>query len=211
LPGNFSVPVLKVLIDLGYDWSGDPGTTRYLSILPFSPTTHWLQVGVDLVKAVGEGIQNVFGGGSTMIAPAVPGDVSPFSARIAGTTTVNEDKNAVDGQDADVVEAVSPAESLDGTTPGTTQTPQDETAVQPADAAKAEREAAKAERQAARESAKAEPEIVKAEPGTANTDTEPATAAPASNNGTDAALAPDCTFGCSSAACKSRPCVQSRR
>ena len=167
------------------------------------------------MKAVGEGIQNVFGGGSTMIAPADPGDVSPFSARIAGTTTVNEDKNAVDGQDADVVDEVSTADSLDGTTPGTTQTPQDETAVQPADAAKAEREAAKAERQAAREakkaereaareaakaareaakaerqaareSAKAEPEIVKAEPGTANTETEPATAAPASDNGTDA-------------------------
>ena len=78
--------------------------------------------------------------------------MSPFSARIAGTTTVNEDgdKNAVDGQDVDVVDEVSTAESLDGTTPGTTQTPQDETAVEPADAAKAEREAAKAERQAAR-------------------------------------------------------------
>ena len=101
-------PVAKVLIDLGYDWSGNPGDTRYLSILPFSPTTNWLQVGVDLVRAVGEGIENVFGGGSTIIAPADTDDVSPFSARIAGTTSVNEDgdKNAVDGQDVDVVDEV---------------------------------------------------------------------------------------------------------
>ena len=99
-------PVAKVLIDLGYDWSGNPGDTRYLSILPFSPTTNWLQVGVDLVRAVGEGIENVFGGGSTMIAPADTDDVSPFNARIAATTTVNEDedKNAVDGQHVDVVD-----------------------------------------------------------------------------------------------------------
>src|SRR4029077_17904499 len=70
-------PVAKVLIDLGYDWSGNPGDTRYLSILPFSPTPNWLQVGVDVVRAVGEGIENVFGGGSTMIAPADTDDVSP--------------------------------------------------------------------------------------------------------------------------------------
>ena len=208
-------PVAKVLIDLGYDWSGNPGDTRYLSILPFSPTTNWLQVGVDLVRAVGEGIENVFGGGSTMIAPADTDDVSPFNARIAATTTVNEDKDkkAVDGQHVDVVDEVSTADSLDSTTPettpGTTPTPQDETAVEPADAAKAEREAAKAERQAAREAKKAEREAAreakkaareaakaerdaaheaaKAQPGTANAETEPATPAPASDSGTDAA------------------------
>ena len=159
---DLTSPLVKVLIDLGYDWSGNPGDTRYLSILPFSPTTNWLQVGVDLVRAVGEGIENVFGGGSTIIAPADTDDVSPFSARIAGTTSVNEDgdKNAVDGQDVDVVDEVT-ADSLDGTTPGTTQTPPDETAVDPADAAKAEREAAKAERQAAREAAKAEREAAR--------------------------------------------------
>ena len=161
---DLTSPLVKVLIDLGYDWSGNPGDTRYLSILPFSPTTNWLQVGVDLVRAVGEGIENVFGGGSTIMAPADTDDVSPFSARIAGTTSVNEngDKNAVDSQDVDVVDEVT-ADSLDGTTPGTTQTPPDETAVDPADAAKAEREAAKAERQAAREAAKAEREAAKAE------------------------------------------------
>jgi hypothetical protein len=202
-------PMANVLIDLGYDWSGNPGDTRYLSILPFSPTTNWLQVGVDLVRAVGEGIENAFGGGSTMIAPADTDDVSPFNARIAATTTVNEDedKKAVDGQHVDVVDEQSTADSLDGTTPETTPgtTPE----ATPADAAKAEREAAKAERKAAREAkksereaareasretakaereaTKAEPEIAAAQSGTANTETEPATAAPASDNGTDAA------------------------
>ena len=92
---------------------------------------------------------------------------------------------------------MSTADSLDGTTPGTTQTPPDETAVDPADAANAERqaarEAAKAERQAAREAAKAERkalrEAAKAErEATRETaKAEPATAAPASDNGADSA------------------------
>lgn len=63
-------PVVKVLIDLGYDWSGDPDQTRWLSILPFNPFQNWIQVGVDLAEAVVEGVENAFGGGSMMIAPA---------------------------------------------------------------------------------------------------------------------------------------------
>ncbi|MDA4109413.1 PE-PPE domain-containing protein [Mycolicibacterium holsaticum] len=63
-------PVLKVLVDLGYNWSGDPGQTRWLSPLPFNPFQNWFAVGQDLVEAVGEGIQNAFGGGTTtLIAP----------------------------------------------------------------------------------------------------------------------------------------------
>jgi PE-PPE domain len=72
-------PALRVLIDLGYDWTGDPDQTKYLSILPFNPFTNWPQVGVDLVGAVVEGVQNAIGGGATMIAPSGE-NVSAFAA-----------------------------------------------------------------------------------------------------------------------------------
>lgn len=73
-------PAAKVIIDLAYDWSGDPGETRYLSILPFSPTTDWTEVGVDLIEAIGEGIEDAFGGGeATTIAPEDE-DASTLSA-----------------------------------------------------------------------------------------------------------------------------------
>ncbi|ULE33941.1 PE-PPE domain-containing protein [Mycobacterium sp. IDR2000157661] len=77
-------PVLRVLINLGYDWSGDPDQTRYLSILPFNPFQNWLQVGVDLVEAVVEGVENAFGGGSMMIAPpSGTTELASFSATAA--------------------------------------------------------------------------------------------------------------------------------
>ena len=70
-------PVMKVLIDLGYDWSGDPGVPRTLSILPFNPVQNWFQVGLDLVGAVGEGIENATGDLSTGFAPSAPAAITP--------------------------------------------------------------------------------------------------------------------------------------
>ena len=54
-------PVLKVLVDLGYDWSGDPGKQKFLSPLPFNPFQNWLAVGVNLVVATVQGIQAFIG------------------------------------------------------------------------------------------------------------------------------------------------------
>lgn len=67
-------PVLKVVIDLGYDWSGDPGVERWLSPLPFNPFQNWGTVGKDLVAAVGQGLAaflDDLGVGKT-IAPTAP-------------------------------------------------------------------------------------------------------------------------------------------
>ena len=50
-------PMAKVIIDLAYDWSGDPNVPRSLSILPFNPFQNWLEVGVKLVVAAVQGIQ----------------------------------------------------------------------------------------------------------------------------------------------------------
>ncbi|MGH3676471.1 MAG: PE-PPE domain-containing protein [Mycobacterium sp.] len=65
-------PAAKVIIDLGYDWSGDPGVPRTLSFLPFNPATDWVEVGEDLVVAAGEGIEAFLGdlGPTTTIAPS---------------------------------------------------------------------------------------------------------------------------------------------
>ena len=54
-------PVLKVVIDLGYDWSGDPGVPRTLSPLPFNPNQNWPAVGVKLIAATVQGIQAFIG------------------------------------------------------------------------------------------------------------------------------------------------------
>ncbi|MFC7673185.1 PE-PPE domain-containing protein [Mycolicibacterium sp. GCM10028919] len=63
-------PAYKVLADLGYDWSGNPGTPTPLSILPFNPFQNWGAVGVKLVAAVIQGIQDAINGGPTIATPA---------------------------------------------------------------------------------------------------------------------------------------------
>jgi hypothetical protein len=67
-------PVMKVLIDLGYDWSGDPGVERWLSPLPFNPIQNWPAVGLNLVAATIQGIQAFIadlGGLTTTSDPSV--------------------------------------------------------------------------------------------------------------------------------------------
>ena len=66
-------PMAKVLIDLGYDWSGDPNVPRTLSILPFNPFNNWVEVGGDLIRAADEGIQAFLGnfGASTSARPGL--------------------------------------------------------------------------------------------------------------------------------------------
>lgn len=55
-------PVLRVLIDLGYDRTEDPGVYAPLSILPFSLRTNPLAVLDDLVQAVEQGIHDAVNG-----------------------------------------------------------------------------------------------------------------------------------------------------
>jgi pimeloyl-ACP methyl ester carboxylesterase len=66
-------PVLKVIADLGYDWSGDPSVVRPLSILPFNPFQNWIAVAAKLVVAAVQGIQAFIGDlgnvGASTVAP----------------------------------------------------------------------------------------------------------------------------------------------
>jgi hypothetical protein len=87
-----------VIIDLGYDWSGDPGVPRTLSLLPFNPLQNWPAVAVKLVAATIQGIQAFLGdlGGLPTLVPATvaPTSNTPVStfaaARMTATTEPTE-------------------------------------------------------------------------------------------------------------------------
>jgi hypothetical protein len=89
-------PVLKVIADLGYDWSGDPSVVRPLSILPFNPSQNWVAVGAKLVVAAIQGVQAFLGdlgGLTTTIAPTTPAPgpttVSLMAAKSAPALTAS--------------------------------------------------------------------------------------------------------------------------
>jgi hypothetical protein len=86
-------PAWKVLADLGYDWSGNPGVPSTLSILPFNPIQNWPAVGVNLVAAGIQGVQAFIGdlGGLTSLVtpattPATTTTVSTLAAKSALVT-----------------------------------------------------------------------------------------------------------------------------
>jgi pimeloyl-ACP methyl ester carboxylesterase len=95
---DLASPVMKVIIDLGYDWSGDPGVPRTLSLLPFNPLQNWPAVAVKLVAATIQGIQAFLGdlGGLPALVPATvaPTSNTPVStlaaARMTATTEPTE-------------------------------------------------------------------------------------------------------------------------
>jgi hypothetical protein len=125
-------PVLKVLIDLGYDWSGDPGKEKWLSILPFNPIQNWPAVGINLVAATIQGIQAFIGdlGGLTSGLPlTTPSPVSPTTvstlaatARITATDTTKATQTAetIDSQSTPKLTVVNDTSTNDETVQQTT-------------------------------------------------------------------------------------------
>lgn len=83
-------PALRVLIDLGYDPSEDPGIYAPLSILPFSPTTNPITVLDDLAQAVVQGIHDAINGGPTSPAD-LPAAVSTQNAASADSPFLSND------------------------------------------------------------------------------------------------------------------------
>ena len=75
-------PMLRVLIDLGYDATEDPGVYSTLSLLPFSLRTDPLKVLGDLARALAQGVHDAFTAGPTPpVAPvSVVAKVAPESA-----------------------------------------------------------------------------------------------------------------------------------
>jgi pimeloyl-ACP methyl ester carboxylesterase len=174
---DLATPVTRVLVDLGYDWSGDPGKTQWLSPLPFNPIQNWPGVGVNLVTATVEGIQAFLGdlGGivPTTTAPTTP-DVSTLSALSTQTSEVPsapQDKSASDAQNV-IATAVSQGSaagtaadqtSTDETATGETDSDTSDSAQEARDAAKAERAAQREEAKAARDAARADRAAARAE------------------------------------------------
>ncbi|MBB2989802.1 hypothetical protein FHR72_001265 [Mycolicibacterium iranicum] len=54
---DLAEPVVREMVDLGYDWSGDPGVPSRSTILPFKIFQNWLKVGVDFAVAAVQGIE----------------------------------------------------------------------------------------------------------------------------------------------------------
>ena len=78
-------PILTVMVDLGFDWSGDPGVTRSSTILPFKIFQNWFKVGVDLAVATVKGIEAFLGNfgidsAATRLRVAQDTEFAPLSA-----------------------------------------------------------------------------------------------------------------------------------
>jgi hypothetical protein len=71
-------PVTKVIVNLGYDRTADPGVPQTLSILPADPFQNWFKVGEDLAGATVEGVTNVVNGVDVTKPPTTPPAVSPL-------------------------------------------------------------------------------------------------------------------------------------
>jgi hypothetical protein len=114
-------PVTKVLIDLGYDRTANPGIPQTLSVLPFNPFQNWVAVGLNLVAAAGQGVQAFLGDlgvpttvAPTTIAPTTPGPSTFSTLAAAKPVTTDTSKNAT--QTTDRLAAVKTATTSDDQT-----------------------------------------------------------------------------------------------
>ncbi|GLP77439.1 PE-PPE domain-containing protein [Mycobacterium antarcticum] len=124
---NLLTPVTRLLIDLGYNYSGDPSVPTPLSVLPFDPFTfNPIDFSIKFVQAIVQGIQDATNGGpATLQAPVVqPLVASTFAARsvsaestdsVAEGTTTPVALDAPVGTTADVPQGAGDHATNDGT------------------------------------------------------------------------------------------------
>jgi hypothetical protein len=108
-------PVLRVLIDLGYDPDENPGVYSHLSILPFSLKTNPFKVGVDLVEAVFQGIHDAIHGGSPLpVPPKVSlGAAPPTASLVTESDDVDAEASTTTSRTVPPVEEEEPGPSLE--------------------------------------------------------------------------------------------------
>lgn len=99
-------PVLRVLIDLGYDPNEDPGVYAPLSILPFSLNTNPITVLDDLAKAVVQGIHDAIN------SPTSPADLPAAMHAVSALDAASSDSHPL-GRDNN--EMLTTAEELTST------------------------------------------------------------------------------------------------
>lgn len=90
---NLLTPVTKLLVDLGYDTSGDPSVPTPLSILPFNPATfNPIDFSLKFVQAIVQGVQDAINGGpTTTVTPAVTQAVTTSLAAARSVVTPSTD------------------------------------------------------------------------------------------------------------------------
>lgn len=54
---DLAEPVVREIVDLGFDWSGNPGVSSPSSILPFKIFQNWVKVGIDFAVAAVKGVE----------------------------------------------------------------------------------------------------------------------------------------------------------
>ncbi|MCZ0730095.1 PE-PPE domain-containing protein [Mycolicibacterium iranicum] len=54
---DLAEPVLREIVDLGFDWTGNPGVSSPSSILPFKIFQNWVKVGIDFAVAAVKGVE----------------------------------------------------------------------------------------------------------------------------------------------------------
>ncbi|WNG88625.1 PE-PPE domain-containing protein [Mycobacterium sp. ITM-2016-00317] len=127
---DLTEPVLRELVDLGFDWSGNPGVSRGLSILPFNLFQNWFQVGIDLAKAAVEGIEAFIANFVPPRAPEAPeGSTVPTerSAQNRLTSTELADETATEAETETETETVTEPETVTDETTVEDETVEDET------------------------------------------------------------------------------------
>ncbi|MCG5431920.1 PE-PPE domain-containing protein [Mycobacterium sp. MYCO198283] len=81
-------PAYRVLAELGYDYTGNPGVSTPLSPLPFNPfTLNPVALAANLAGAVVTGVGNALGGG-TSLSPLNPPETAPSTTRTSPATPV---------------------------------------------------------------------------------------------------------------------------
>jgi len=120
---DLATPVLKVIADLGYDWSGDPSQVRVLSPLPFNPSQNWIGVAQNLAAATAQGVQ-AFLTDLGVGAPAVTGVTSTNNSSTNSTMRALSFAAELTGNDDDVAGTLS-KNGIEGETagPGTRELP----------------------------------------------------------------------------------------
>jgi hypothetical protein len=103
-------PVTRVLVDLGYDWSGDPGVPQAFSVLPFNPWQNWVAVGIKLAVAALQGVQAFLADLGTGAGPESAGTIAPstpgpalLAAEVATPPVAGGEQHVTAGGGADTV------------------------------------------------------------------------------------------------------------
>jgi hypothetical protein len=126
---NLLTPVTRLLVDLGYDTSGDPSVPTPLSLLPFNPATfNPIDFSLKFVQAIAQGVQDALNGGpTTQVTPATTPVVTSnvlarnsVVANVDPTPAVDTTAPAVDKvvAAADVVTPPSTDQGTSGTDKG---------------------------------------------------------------------------------------------